>query len=112
MTMTCDVPTFGVQSAGTGPWLTKKEDTLARRGSAIWEMSVSPAHIPPILSLHGGSDDRVPVSQAVAFRRGCLHYRIPCELVVYPREGHIFVERAHLIDMARRVQRFCDAHLG
>ena len=34
-----------------------------------------------------------------------------CELVVYPREGHVPVERAHLLDALQRTQAWFDRHL-
>ena len=33
---------------------------------------------------------------------------VPAELVVYPREGHGFQERAHRLDKARRVTAWFD----
>ena len=35
--------------------------------------------------------------------RGLKHFKVPAELVVYPREGHGNTERAHQIDLSRRV---------
>ena len=108
MAMTSDLPRFEAELAGAAPWaigqVKGKHDTTARRGSAIWEMKGQ--KIPPILILHGEEDKTVPVTQAVAFRRGCQYYGIPFEMAVYPREGHIMKERAHLIDMLMRVRRF------
>jgi dipeptidyl aminopeptidase/acylaminoacyl peptidase len=60
-------------------------------------------------------DPTVPVSQARAFHQGCLHCGVPCEFVVYRREGHsIFppYERAYYIDALERMERFCDKHIG
>ena len=34
-----------------------------------------------------------------------------CELVVYPREGHVPVERAHLLDALQRTRAWFDRHL-
>lgn len=65
-----------------------------------------------VLILHGEEDKRVPVSQAIAFHRCCLALDWPCEVALYPREEHRFVERAHMIDMLKRVRRFCDFHFG
>lgn len=44
---------------------------------------------PPVLILHSERDERVPVSQALAFHRACLHHDIPCQMVIYPREPHM-----------------------
>jgi len=112
MSMSSDLVTFEAELAGSAPWATKhgKHGTTARQGSAIWEMADK--DIPPVLILHGQEDARVPLTQAVAFHRGCKHYGIPCEMAVYPREGHFFQERAHQIDSLRRVTRFCDTCLA
>lgn len=106
--MASDAPWYNVESIGKAPWETSADNTKARRGSPIWHMK----HIKtPILILHGEDDVRVPFSQAVAFHRGCLHHNVPCEFVAYPREGHVIKEREHLIDMLKRIRRFCDLHL-
>ena len=111
MSMTSDAPFWEAELAGGAPWELDASSTKARHGSAIWHMKNVSA---PVLILHGEDDVRVPLSQAIAFHRGCLHHGVPCELVTYPREGHMSngPERLHLIDMLRRVQRFCDLHLN
>ena len=110
MSMTSDLPTFEAELAGMAPWQSGrdkgKSDTSARQGSAIWEMKGQ--DIPPVLILHGDKDDRVPLTQAIAFRRGCQYYGVPFEMAIYPREGHLIRERAHLIDMLKRARRFID----
>ena len=112
LTMTSDLPKFEAELCGIAPWEADKSNTTARRGSAIWELQANAKQVPPILILHGENDKRVPLSQAVAFRRGCERWGVPCEMAVYPREGHPIEERAHLIDMLKRVRRFCDLHLS
>ncbi len=108
MAMTSDLYTYGGEYAGGLPWVMGPKSIAQRHGSAIWNMS----HIKtPILILHGATDVRVPLSQATAFHRGCLHYDVPCEMVVYPREGHSISERKHLLDMLKRAKRFMDVHL-
>ena len=110
LTMTSDAPWYDAELAGSAPWETDAYDTRGRQGSAISHMK-DVKTMTPILILHGEEDKRVPLSQAVAFHRGCLRWDWPCEFVVYPREGHIFKERKHLIDMLKRVRRFYDLHL-
>ena len=51
------------------------------------------------------------MTQAWAMQRACEHYKIPCQMVTYPREGHMVQERAHLVDMLKRVRNFADKHL-
>jgi len=112
LTMTSDMSKFEAELCGIAPWEAEKSNTTARRGSAIWELQANAKQVPPILILHGEKDKIVPLSQAVAFRRGCERWGVPCEMAVYPREGHPIEERAHLIDMLKRVRRFCDLHLS
>lgn len=106
--MSSDAPYFESELAGNSPWKTKSSDTKARHGSPIWWMENVKT---PIMILHGENDVIVPISQAVAFNRGCLHYGVPCEFVTYPREGHMMKEREHLVDMLKRMRRFYDLHL-
>ncbi|KAL7660033.1 hypothetical protein ACMYSQ_002922 [Aspergillus niger] len=83
-------------------------DTNGRRGSALWHMRNVKT---PILILHGEDDERVPLEQAIAFYRACVHNNVPVEMVTYPREGHFIVERRHLIDMWERMRKFCYRNL-
>lgn len=106
--MTADIPRFGSEMSGGAPWEVKQDSTKSRHGSALWNMHKVTT---PILILHGEQDTRVPVSQAIAFHRGCLHHNIPCEMVIYPREPHSFRERKHMLDMFMRIGRFYDSNL-
>lgn len=110
LAITSDAPYFETALSGHMPWASESAAAAAaaRHGSALWHMKDVRT---PILILHGEDDVRVPFTQAVAFHRGCLHHKIPCEMVAYPREGHMVGERAHFIDMMKRVRRFCDTHL-
>jgi dipeptidyl aminopeptidase/acylaminoacyl peptidase len=56
------------------------------------------------LILHGEKDARVPVSQAIGFHRALRENGTPVELVVYPREPHGIGERAHQVDLLKRVR--------
>jgi dipeptidyl aminopeptidase/acylaminoacyl peptidase len=66
----------------------------------------------PLLILHGANDERVPVSQGRFIARGLREYGIPFELVVYPREPHAIRERAHQIDLLRRLRAWTERWLG
>jgi dipeptidyl aminopeptidase/acylaminoacyl peptidase len=123
LTMTSDAYWFEADLTGGAPWdvdLAKDEstghqdDTLmgqpaSRHGSAIWHMKNATT---PVLILHGEEDVRVPVSQAIAFWRACVHRGVPVKMVTYPREGHSFVERKHVIDLWSRMRQFYDLHLN
>jgi dipeptidyl aminopeptidase/acylaminoacyl peptidase len=65
----------------------------------------------PTLIVHGEQDPCVPVNQAYALRRALAERDVPVELAVYPREGHGFAEREHLLDLERRVLRWFETHL-
>jgi dipeptidyl aminopeptidase/acylaminoacyl peptidase len=66
----------------------------------------------PTMILHGEEDRRVPVSQSVELFTALRLEGIPVELVVYPREGHGFSERAHWLDAVDRSLSWLDRHLG
>jgi len=57
----------------------------------------------PVLLLHGQEDQDVPVGQSHQFFRALKDRGVETELVLYPREPHVPSERAHLLDMARRI---------
>ncbi|KAJ8094535.1 hypothetical protein PM082_010970 [Marasmius tenuissimus] len=58
------------------------------------------------LILHGEKDERVPVSQAVGLYRGATRAGKRVQLIVYPREGHGFVERKHVTDVCEQVLQY------
>jgi dipeptidyl aminopeptidase/acylaminoacyl peptidase len=64
----------------------------------------------PTLVLHGEVDS-VPISEAYMFYHALKAFGVETEMVVYPREGHNLVERAHQIDFQRRVLEWFDKHL-
>ncbi|KAK3717755.1 hypothetical protein LTR37_005526 [Vermiconidia calcicola] len=115
MALTSDIGAFQGDLAGKPPWGCDKDDTSGRTGSAIWEFAAAVKKggvIPPILILHGENDARVPLEQAVGFRRAMESAKLPFEMVVYPREPHLIRERKHLIDMTERTLKFVDLHIG
>lgn len=57
----------------------------------------------PTLVLHGREDRVTPVGQAEQLYQALASAGVATELVVYPREGHEFVEAHHCSDVARRV---------
>lgn len=105
---------------GATPWTRSSEDTSTRGASALWAfsdiMEISQAAqismIPPILILHGANDERCHVSQAWGMRRALEHHSLPFEMAIYPRQGHIFHEQYFWIDMALRVGRWIERHIG
>ena len=65
----------------------------------------------PTLILHGEVDEDVPVEQSYLFYRAMKDKGIPVELIVYPREPHGVIERAHVRDMAERVTNWLRQYL-
>jgi dipeptidyl aminopeptidase/acylaminoacyl peptidase len=65
----------------------------------------------PTLILQGADDRCTPVSQAEELFSALAEAGVDVELVVYPREGHVPVERAHALDAINRTQAWFDEHL-
>jgi dipeptidyl aminopeptidase/acylaminoacyl peptidase len=66
----------------------------------------------PVLILHGEQDQNVPLGQAIYFHRALRHHGVAHAFVVYPREGHGIVERAHRLDVMRRSVAWFDRWLS
>ncbi|MGI4828658.1 MAG: S9 family peptidase [Janthinobacterium lividum] len=71
---------------------------------------VSACHT-PVLVLQGEADVRVPTSQGAEFYHSLILENREAEMVTYPREPHIFSERAHQIDSLTRELKWFDQHL-
>ena len=56
----------------------------------------------PLLILHGGNDERVPIGQPMEFYRALKNRGKTTELVFYPREGHGLSEYYHQMDRMKR----------
>ncbi|RMZ04842.1 hypothetical protein D0862_05182 [Hortaea werneckii] len=115
--LTSDIGCVQGQLAGSGepPWRLGRGDVRNRATSAIWEVKEGVEKgvtIPPMLILHGEKDERVPLEQGRGMRRALEGIGVPCEFVVYPREGHFIRERNHLVDIAERSLRFVEKYIG
>jgi dipeptidyl aminopeptidase/acylaminoacyl peptidase len=64
----------------------------------------------PLLILHGGSDERVPIGQPMEFYRALKDRGKTVELVFYPREGHGLGEYYHQLDRLRRQFEWITKH--
>jgi dipeptidyl aminopeptidase/acylaminoacyl peptidase len=64
----------------------------------------------PTLFLHGEKDERCPPAQGFMMYRALRDNGVETEMVLYPREPHVFVEPRHVIDRARRVGEWFRAH--
>ena len=65
----------------------------------------------PTLIIQGAEDRCTPLGQGEELYRAIAASGAEVELVVYPREGHVPVERAHALDAIRRTQDWFDRHL-
>jgi dipeptidyl aminopeptidase/acylaminoacyl peptidase len=65
----------------------------------------------PVLIVHGEDDTNVPLGQAIYFHRALSRFGATHEFVIYPREGHGFVERNHQLDLLRRTRAWFDRWL-
>lgn len=65
----------------------------------------------PTLILHGERDPFCPPGQAQELYQALLETGVETELVLYPREGHGWIEREHQIDLWRRIRDWFGQHL-
>jgi len=65
----------------------------------------------PTLIVHGEDDLCTPLPQAFEFYNALVAAGCETELVVYPREGHGWTEREHLIDSWDRMRDWLARHL-
>lgn len=107
MVMTSDVPDFEQELGGSAPWDGQEQ----RRHLELSPITFARNVKTPVLILHGENDARVPLSQATGFHRALRKQGVPIEFVVYPREPHSVAERAHQIDILKRVRRWYDRWL-
>jgi dipeptidyl aminopeptidase/acylaminoacyl peptidase len=80
----------------------------------LWDRSPL-AHVrsaqTPTLILHGLEDEIVSHTQAVELYRALKLVDVPTRLVLYPREGHEYVEPAHQIDVIQRTVEWLQRYL-
>ncbi len=66
----------------------------------------------PTLVMHGELDLCVPLAQGRELYQALAAAGVETELVVYPREGHGWRERAHIVDGSERMRAWLDRHLA
>jgi dipeptidyl aminopeptidase/acylaminoacyl peptidase len=64
----------------------------------------------PLLILHGGNDERVPIGQPMEFYRALKDRGKTVELVFYPRAGHGLSEYYHQLDRLKRQHEWITRH--
>jgi len=107
MAATSDLPSFEAVLGGGSPW----DGIGPHRADALSPISFARNVVTPLLILHGAEDARVPVSQGRLMAQALRATGTPYELVVYPREPHSIGERAHQLDMLRRVRAWVERWL-
>jgi dipeptidyl aminopeptidase/acylaminoacyl peptidase len=105
---TSNVPGFERDLTGRAPW----DEVVAGQKIAYSPIKFARNVKTPVLILHGEKDDRIPLGQAVGFYRALKENHVETEFVIYPRERHAILERAHQLDMLSRVRSWCDRWLG
>ena len=83
----------------TGDYFTRSPVVYARRITT------------PTLVMHGELDLCVPLPQGRELYQALAEAGVATELVVYPREGHGWRERAHILDGTERMRAWLDRHL-
>ena len=83
-------------------------------GGAYAERSpVTHAHrcVTPTLVTAGALDRCTPPEQGIQLYEAIRASGAETELVIYPREGHVVVERGHALDQIRRTTAWFERHL-
>ena len=88
------------------------EGTGPHRHDQLSPISYAANVTTPVLILNGEDDTNVPVGQAMYFHRALSQFGVEHELVIYPRENHLFTERAHQVDVLERVRSWFTRWLG
>ena len=60
----------------------------------------------PVLIMHGKEDPSVPVSQSMEFYRALKQNGKDVRFLIFPREGHGFMEKNHILQSLRETQTF------
>src|SRR5437868_688277 len=55
------------------------------------------------LRLQGEGDTTDTIGQSQQLYRGLKAYGVKTELVLYPRDGHVFTEEKHVLDVYKRI---------
>jgi dipeptidyl aminopeptidase/acylaminoacyl peptidase len=68
--------------------------------------------VAPLFVIHGANDPRVPLSEAEQIKAALDAKGVPCELRVYPDEGHGLAKRANRLDAYPAALEFLEQHLS
>jgi dipeptidyl aminopeptidase/acylaminoacyl peptidase len=103
----------------TAPWrryFREREYGSLERDREFLEQASPLTHVDriraPLFIIHGANDPRVPVSEARQIHRVLTENGVPCELLVYPDEGHGLLKLANRLDAVPRAAAFLEQVLG
>ncbi|KAF8192666.1 Alpha/Beta hydrolase protein [Mycena galopus ATCC 62051] len=116
MAICSDIPAAEIDLAGSAPWKQRDPGRAPQYLNGCPMSDVKNVKV-PVLVLHGEKDERVPVTQAIGFMRGLVREADKAvsgasTLLIYPREGHGFEERAHVEDQLTRVVAHLQKYLA
>jgi dipeptidyl aminopeptidase/acylaminoacyl peptidase len=66
----------------------------------------------PLFVIHGANDPRVPLSEAEQIAKALAERDVPCQLLVYPDEGHGLAKRKNKLDAYPQAFAFLREHLA
>ncbi|MBP2353993.1 dipeptidyl aminopeptidase/acylaminoacyl peptidase [Kribbella aluminosa] len=66
----------------------------------------------PLFVIHGANDPRVPLSEAEQITEALTNRGVPCQLLVYPDEGHGLAKLANRLDAYPQAFSFLRDHLA
>jgi dipeptidyl aminopeptidase/acylaminoacyl peptidase len=66
----------------------------------------------PLFVIHGANDPRVPLSEAEQIAAALAKRDVPCQLLVYPDEGHGLAKRKNKLDAYPQAFAFLREHLA
>ncbi len=67
--------------------------------------------LPPIITIHGDADTKVPYSQAVQLHQGLERVKVPNKLITIPNGGHGGFTRDEILDIYETIRKFLDTHI-
>ncbi len=107
---------FSFISADIPSWLPREQMFVTVYDDPDIYLRLSPisavgAMTTPTLIVHGAADERVRLGQGRELYHALRARQIPTEMVVYPREPHIFAEKLHQRDLLTRVVGWFDRWL-
>ena len=100
---------------GISEWMVPFFGATAYENKLVYDKSspinfISKAKTPTLVVV-GERDAECPAPQSFEFWRGLQHVGVPTQLVIYPDEGHHFVQPDHVRDVQERTIKWMDAYV-